>query len=167
MNRRHAPRRSLLLLLVVIATACPFAQVSLDINLVGYVEDRFEITMPIQSYLGTVAPQTQTLWNLGEISLNSNMRSWNIQISSLSGAGTGGFLINSEFPNQRLEYQISLGSFSPQPMPLPWNSGSLGKTPSSGMTIPIEVHILRNEDDDIFQAGTYSDFLVITIVQDG
>jgi hypothetical protein len=144
-----------------------YAQTSLEINLVGYVEDRFQITIPLQSYLGTVSQQSQTTWNLGELSLNSNARSWNIQISSLSGAGSGGFLVNSDFPNKKLAYQVSLGSLSPQPMSLPWTSGTLGKTPTSGLSIPLEVHILRDEDDDFFQAGTYSDFLVITIVQDG
>ncbi len=167
MNHRPPIRHAFMFLFACLAVLAVSAQTSLEINLVGYVQERFEISMPIQSYLGSVAPQAQTTWDLGEISLNSNLSSWKINISSLSGAGAGGFLVNSDFPSQRLAYQISLGSLAPQPLSLPWNSGSLGKTPPSGLILPIEVHILRDENDDYFQAGTYSDHLVITIVQDG
>lgn len=101
------------------------------------------------------------VWSLPPVVFFSNVKNWKVSLSSLNG----GYLVNTSDATEKIPYLVTLVPLVYYTQLLtPWTSAPQPMTKKSG-----DVHeyfeILYNPDalDDLWQAGTYTDTITVTI----
>jgi hypothetical protein len=152
---------AILLIFAAAGVASPCADVSSGtIGLTGNALAQFSLTLPsaYSSAMNDASGQVNT-WNIGNVLVISNYRSWTIAISSANG----GYLVNSSNSSEKAQYTMTLGSLvSAQSLNSAWTSSAQNKTTKTGSAYALSIAFTASTTT-FWQAGTYSDTLTVTI----
>jgi hypothetical protein len=134
------------------------------IHLSGIVEEHITMALPVVSFQVQLEDDGKTEWQICDLVFNCNFNSWKVSIASKHGGQLGGYLVNTDNPEEKVEYLISIIGLTPDRQTLPWQSLALAKTPRAGLSYPLVVH-LTPAGKEYRQTGIYADYLIITLSQ--
>ncbi|SLM15961.1 exported hypothetical protein [uncultured spirochete] len=125
----------------------------------GLAAEVFSLTVP-GTYMGTIANgSTAETWNLGIITVNSNVRNWQLSVSSANS----GYLVNTADNTEKIAYTITVAYLDITD----WSLSRVAVSPpqprtsKTGNIYPVQLKF--GPSADYYQAGTYGDTLTVTI----
>lgn len=130
-----------------------------SVKFTGSIAESFSLTLPQEYQNGVINNDSDTVWQIGNVTVVSNLKNWTLKLESLKG----GKLANTADENEKIAYKVSVGNlFSEVDLIGAQTSQVQGRTPKAGNTYAMTVKVLSSSD--FYQAGTYTDTITVTLI---
>jgi hypothetical protein len=130
-----------------------------NVKFSGSIAESFSLTLPQEYQNGVINNDSDTVWQIGNVIVVSNMKNWTLKLESLKG----GKLANTADENEKIAYKVTVGNlFSEADLSSAQTSQSQSRTPKAGNTYAMTVKVLSSSE--FYQAGTYTDTITVTLI---